>query len=351
MENLKGSAAVLARTIVHPFYLTTGNEEELATAEAGLWQWTKQLSTDYPLWSLQPGAYARLNPGDLPTVHPLRAFARSIAEDEGLLSSGDQPDSASRFAWLPALIDNRRSSLCLGHGSSDSVEQVKGQFHFIGTFGSSFPRILDGPILASHEPDTEYTIGGYISPYEEIGVQLVNLIEDREAAISGSTQRSEADTKLNQFLRDLALRVGGRPTVLRDSAAAKIFEDCCRILQVCCHVLSQPIILSETTQKVFAAHGVRSSEMLSWAIRLSLPIFSELELRSLQQQMRDKKRRRQESTPFEREFAIHLMAHRLRVSAATIARKVMSGWEADAVATSTCSICDCLHPEPSGGAD
>src|SRR5688500_14721487 len=108
METHEELVALLGGTLTNPFFVSTRNrEEQLAIAQAGLWAWSRHLSTKYPLWSLQPRAYASLNESDLPTVHPLRAFAQSIARDEGLLSVSPRGD-AGGFDWLPALIDHRR---------------------------------------------------------------------------------------------------------------------------------------------------------------------------------------------------------------------------------------------------
>ena len=77
--------ALLTRALRDPFVILNDVSDE--TSGAGrmpIWDWVRFLRTTFPLSCLRPSAFARLNHGDLPTTHPLRAIVRSIIEDEGV---------------------------------------------------------------------------------------------------------------------------------------------------------------------------------------------------------------------------------------------------------------------------
>jgi hypothetical protein len=245
------------------------------------------------------------------------------------------------------VIDSRRCSLLSDENSSwgDHVEEVDGKLRLLnGSGGIYFPCVLDGPVLVHYEPDTEYTIGGRISPYEEIGLELVKHVEAREAARAGSEERERAQEELDRFLDELAISVRGRPTILRELAARKIFEEGCRLINVCWQALRTEISLTETTKNTFASYGIPLSAMFEWAIRLVLPNFSIPELKALQRQIAEPKQYPGPVSP-PREFTVHVLAHRLGEPVATVARKVMHGWDAEMVEAhgEACMICKRRH--------
>jgi hypothetical protein len=349
MDNHEQTIPLLRGAVAEPFLVVSEIADHgTPHSRIAIWDWARHLRTEYPLWAFQPHAYAALTKAELPTTYPLRTLVRSIADDEGLQELSGQLPSLDAHGWLTMVVDSRRCGLFRDEGGSwvsDSVEEVDGQFRFYGTFGIGFPQVLNGPVLAYYEPDTEYTIGGYISPYEDIGVQLVNLVEDREAAPAGSAERVGAQKRLDEFLEELGNRVRGRPTVLRDSAAKRIFEEGRELNALLWDALGTEVPVAETTRRVLASQGVEPSEMLGWATRLALPNFSDVELRALRRRIRETRHRPPEAVAFADEFTVQLLAHRLRTPVATIARKVMYGRDAELVQASgdACMVCGRKH--------
>jgi hypothetical protein len=304
-------------------------------------KWARELPARYPFWSLQPRRYAALNKTDLPTTYPLPKLVKSIAGDEeGLVS----PDGM--VEGLPALIDARRCKLCRGDSwGPEYVERVgEGRYEVSSIqLGLRFPSIVDGPILAFNEPDTEYTIGGYYSPYEEIGMELVSLVEAREAA-SGTSEGAEAQDRLDEFLGRVAGRARGRPTSLRDDVGRALFEEGRSFVAVCWEALVTPIALHDDTRAVLAALGVAEADHELSALQLALPNLSTRELLALRDRARAVNNRTAPSTSVEG-FTVHVLAHRLRVGVSTVSRKVFDGWTAEALVApgAACVICDQVH--------
>lgn len=348
MSTTESSVSLLRAVVAEPFTLLSKDKADGFANYQNLSNWARHLRATYPLWSLQPRAYAALRSTDLPTTYPLRKIARSIAVDEGLLDNPMRGMLTDKQCWLPMVLDSRRCGLSrdeVGSWISDSVEEVDGELRLIGSFGSSFPRNLEGALLASYEDNTEYSDGGYISPYEDIGVELVTLVEERDAAAPGTEERRSAQKALEDFVESFSISVRGRPTVLRDEPAKTIFGEGCRLIALCTEAFERDIVLGNTAERVFEAYLIPRREMLEWAIRLVLPNFSQLELRTLLRRVRAGNHVTQDREAFAREFALQIVAHRLRTSTDAVARKVMGGWDAATYesADQRCAICEAVH--------
>lgn len=348
MSTTESSVSLCRAAVAEPFTLLSKDNAEGFAQYQNLSNWARHLRGTYPLWSLQPRAYAALRSTDLPTTYPLRKIARSIAVDEGLLGNPTRGMLTDKQCWLPMVLDSRRCGLSrdeVGSWISDSVEEAEGELRFIGSFGSSFPRNLEGPLLASYEDNTEYSDGGYCSPYEDIGVELVTLVEERDAAAPGTEERRSAQKALEDFVESLSISVRGRPTVLRDEAAKAIFDEGCRLIGLSTEAFELDIALGNTAERVFEAHMIPKGDMLEWAIRLVMPNLSQLELRALLRGVRAGHHVTHGGEVFAREFTLQLMAHRLRTAADAVARKVMGGWDAATYESvePQCAICGAVH--------
>ncbi|HEX8696984.1 MAG TPA: hypothetical protein VF746_31490 [Longimicrobium sp.] len=167
---------LVRRATAQPLIVRQGDTVDNADA---LNEWGRVLGERWPLWALRAEAFRRLN--GLPALtYPLSGFVSSICRDEGL-------ERSSSVEGLDALFDHRRVALVTGErfawDRAELCEDEDEEARSWWSFGSvAFPRILDGPVLATYEPDTQYSIGGYDSPYEEIGVELVTLLDERNAA-------------------------------------------------------------------------------------------------------------------------------------------------------------------------
>jgi len=225
------------------------------------------------------------------------------------------------------------------------LDEEEDGFRLIGSYGLGFARLLDGPILATYEEDTEYSVGGYLSPYEDIGLRLVQLVEARETARSGSPERREASAELKRFLQSIALQTRGRPTDLHQIAVRRLTDEGEQLVALVASVLAESPELSERTVEVLASFEVPREEMLGWALRLALPMFSGPELLSLRRGIDKDARRGEGLNGFPREFAVHLLAHRLRRPVGPIARKTTNGWAAEMMSASGshCEICGVDH--------
>jgi len=343
------SVALLRRAVVDPFFILNRVPYEASGARAfALWDWAEHLRRSFPLWCFQPSAYAGLNHGDLPTTHPLAIVVRSIVEDEASEDSPTRLLSLKGVEGLALVLDSRRCGLSLDEprgGVTDSVEEDGGEFRLIGSFGVTFSRLLDGPLLANYEADTEFSEGGYASPYEEIGLRLVQLVEARDAARPGSMARRAAGADLKRFLGGVAIQSRGRPTDLRVRAVRRLAEEGERLVRLTAGALAEPIEPSESTREVLAAFGVPTSGMVEWALRLALPVFSQVELAALRREVDSQRKRGNAGGKFPREFAVQLLAHRFHRPVSAIARKSMTGWMAELMGThgGRCGICGRDH--------
>jgi hypothetical protein len=275
-------------------------------------------------------------------------MVRSIVADEESDESAVHSLSLEGAEGLALVLDSRRCGLSEHEqrgGFTDQVVEEDGRFRLFGSFGVRFPRLLDGPVLATYEEDTEYTIGGYFSPYEEIGLRLVQLVEAREAERPGSAGRRAADVELRSFVTGIVLQTRGRPTDLREDAARRIVDEGERLVSLVLKALAEHVEVSERTRMVLTSFAVTPPQMVDWAVRLALPVFSRLEIDALCRSTRELVRRGDRGEAFAREFAVRLLAHRLRRPVAAIARKTTNGWKAEMMGASgpVCEICGVDH--------
>jgi hypothetical protein len=118
------------------------------------------------------------------------AYTAVVIDGAGTILCGRQPEretgAQAGFAGISPPGSNRMlgpipktaRSACTGPSVQRSLE------------------LLEGPILADYEQSSEDHIGGYISPYEDIGLTTVNLVETFESSPAGSVERAAAKKEL-----------------------------------------------------------------------------------------------------------------------------------------------------------
>jgi hypothetical protein len=326
---------LVRRAVAQPVIVHHGDDTDLADA---LNEWGLLLARQWPLWALRGEAFRALN-GQYALTYPLSSFVRSICRDERI-------ERSSGADGLAALVDHRRIALVSGGKFAwDTAElSAGGEARSWWSFGSiAFPSILEGPLLAAYEPDTQYSIGGYISPYEEIGIELVRLLDDRNAARSGTADRSSANRRLNEFL----IRVGGgsrgRPAVLRRATARKLAEQGFSLFTTLWGALAERVQVNPRAARVLQGLAKGDAEPEEWALRLVLPSLSALEIEAMLRNIRSARRARIGIVSAE-EFCIHVVAHRLDARVENVARKMKDGWVAELMAAGGgCAVCGRVH--------
>ena len=135
------------------------------------------------------------------------------------------------------------------------------------------------------------------------------------------------------------------PDGLREHVVRRLVNEGQQLLRVVVASLAEPIELSDSTGEVLAAFEVPSSGMVDWALRLALPVFSQLEVGALRQRIEKLQRRGDRLDGVPLEFAVQLFAHRLRRPVGGIARKATNGWAAEVMSVpgDRCEICDVSH--------
>lgn len=328
---------VVRRAVAQPLIVQQGDDFDSADA---LHEWGMLFGEQWPLWALRAEAFRRLN--GLPALtYPLSACVTSICRDDGL-------DCAKAVEGLDALIDHRRVALVRGERfawhTAELCEDEETRSWW--PFGSAaFPRILDGPVLATYEPDTQYSIGGYDSPYEEIGLELTVLLDARNAARSGTPERANANRRLAEFLVEVGGSVHGRPTVLRHAAARKLAGEGFPLFRRMWEALAIPVEINPRVQRVLRGLAGGSTEPEEWALRLVLPSFSALEIQAMLRNIRAAPKPRTAGVVSAEEFCMHVVAHRIATPIENVARKMKDGWVAEMLAASDrCAVCGAAHP-------
>ena len=181
------------------------------------------------------------------------------------------------------------------------------------------------PDLRSWEPEFEHTIGGLISPYEEIGLELVALVEAREHSTPG-TERREADKALKDFLRDLGVTVGRRGAPYKGapkSVRIELVQQGVALFTLCWSQL--PANPSQRTREILRANNASDDpqEIALWAARLALPILSRREIHVLTQQALEARSLGPGAAlpPTPEDFSVWVVARRLSTAATTIAKE------------------------------
>lgn len=177
--------------------------------------------------------------------------------------------------------------------------------------------------LAEWEPDTESSIGGYISPYEDIGLELVRRVDARDSAPPGTEDREQAEKDLDEFLKSISVKLQrGRPPDGPDRAVLQaLVDEGESLLDVCWQELHRPR-LDPRARRVLERYGAATEDGQNlWAARLALPHLSRHEILALQALAADR-RRRHETRATPRRIAVWLVARRLQIQPPTVSRKV-----------------------------
>lgn len=339
------ATTLLREAVAQPFMVVRESPDEVVLYPEALGRWSRYLGSRFPLWSLHPWSYRSLNDTELPITHPLPTIVASIVHDEGLheIAKHGEP-----VFGLMTMIDSRRYSLMQEEGpgwTHDHIRQSGEEFEIFNPMGFlRFPSALDGPVLSYYEPDSEHTIGGYISPYEEIGLELVRLLEQREAAPAGSPQRREAQSNLEEFLNRIAGSLPGRPPTIRDEAARRIVEEGARFIQLIWTALEPVVELHPLTMEILCKYVGTAEAAEEAAVGLVLPNLSAREVAALRRGIKESRRAPLGPVTPAHRFAMAVLAHRLRLPIGTVARKVTTGWNAEMVQVADeCIVCGDVH--------
>jgi hypothetical protein len=344
MREKENISDLVRRAVAQPLVV---HEREIADFADALREWGETLAKRWPLWALKAEAFRRMNASPALT-YPLSKFVESICRDEGLCGT---PASGALVEGLGAVVDRRRLALVSGERFAwDTAEITPDGVQSRWSFGTPlFPRVLNGPVLAYYEPDTPYSTGGYCSSYEEIGIELVTLLDRRNAA-AGSPERNAAKRALDEFLIRVGGGVHGHPTLLRTRSAKTLAGEGFALFEALWLALKTPVEVNPRASRVLQALGGRGTDVEEWALRLVLPTLSAREITALRERVRAPRRPVSGVSPAV-EFCVHVTAHRLAIPVETVARKMKDGWVAEMVAGTNCLVCGTRHhlpAEPSG---
>jgi hypothetical protein len=266
--------------------------------------WLQLLSDRFPMLSFHPRAYRRLHKSELPTTYPLRVVIESILGDEGINPEGDVLDPVA------ALLDRRRSGLAAERIEVEIGEPVGGHTRFLPS------RVCD---LVFDEAESEHGGGGVVSPYEELGRELVTYVEDLQFA-PRKTERKAAKNALAKFMRAVGAALStGKPVDGAPEAILKALLTETRDLGELCWEVLPGLAISDRTNDIMSAYNVPDKEKALWSLRLALPVFSRRELAALLSAIVPWA----VPTPTPRVFAIWLLAYRLGIGAPSLARKLL----------------------------
>ena len=308
----KEAKALLANCLSDPLGLDSPNHVR---------DWFEFLKDRFPLWAFQPWAYGQLLGMELPTAYPLQLFIDSILDDEGLLIA--KPESSD---WLSHVLDLRRDRLSTPNDFMPVFDRDQSPGPWQAHFGGTSARDLAIQWYAAMEYHPKNR-SFYQSLFEEIGRELVKRVEDWIV----TPDKTDASKKLDELWHELAAELGVEigSHRLPEGPQADILEPIVtqgrQLLTLCWNEL--PPGISAKTNRAFSDSGVAQlGEQKLWAARLTLPILSEPEIRTLIDQA-DSARdwRLKDSPPTSLKVVIWILAHRLQVDAKSIARKVSEG--------------------------
>ena len=305
---------LLERALADPFVLPS--DEEAHGPPTHVEDWFRFLMEQFPLWAFQPHAFRALHDSGLPKTHPLPTIIRSILQDEGI-----DPDDQQFLERLVAEIDRRRYALLRDRIGSWLLPLDEEDDRLFPGWTLFLP---SKPDLATWEPDTEHTTGGLYSPYEEIGRDLVALVEAREQATPG-TEREKAKEVLEGFLHDLGVNLGKgrRPIGAQESIRKELVRQGIALFTLCwSQIYSNP---SPRTRSIVRANKASDDpqEVEHWAAQLALPILSRREIYVLAQQVLEARRRGPGAVlpPTPEDFSVWVVARRLSTAATTLAKE------------------------------
>ncbi len=298
--------ALLAATLRDPF------ADKPATPVRN---WFNFLIEHFPLWSFQPEAFSALHSTSLPSTYPLARFVYSIGVDEQIRTHVPMEE-------LEANLDLRRLGL---HdlAAPDWVSALERADH---PGGGATPRFLPDRVGAL--PPTEVlSLRGFNSIYEEIGFDILGVVEDLQFAVD-KRGRQEAKRAKDDYLRSIGTELASRgpkdgpPEALLE----QLKEEGRGLFNLCWKVFD--VNVSDATAKILRAAGASSSEEVDqWAARLALPVLSGPEILALRAESSKAALlvgKRAKNKPTALRFTIWVLAHRLGATAAAIARKLGS---------------------------
>jgi hypothetical protein len=300
--------AMLLGALANPF---EGHEFHIS-------RWYSAVVKHLPLAAFQAHYYARWQHGENPSTYPLPQFIRSIAEDESIVSKRHTLTS------LEATLDDRRNRI--SNGAPVHVREIWTPGEPLCLYPSSPLFSTYPPDLAGYEVTDDDGGGGYVSPYEDVGRELVELVDNLKYALTKASRR-EASAQLRSFHNRLLGWDGpGRhpkfPNTDVLKALAGEFTNLLQLLRGICLPPAPAAVLIALSDA-----GATDGEYDLWRWRLALPILSRLELQVLDTKVMSCASG--VSRAVYRRFAIQIMSHRLQVLPADLARRI-SGSEAAA---------------------
>ena len=282
--------------------------------------WFSFLVGHFPLMTFQTDAYLHLGDTDLPTTDPLSRILQSVLGDEGWSGWDFDGSPDTPFALEFNLAARRRElgraqtrffGSCLASQDEDGAWRIEGAINLHG--------------LTEPEPivdwDDEGPVGVH-TVYEEIGRELVALIEHREAQGPKSEEAEEAQAAIDDFLKSISARRGkGRPpSVTANKILKALYREGTDLLALVWPVFGADP--SDATREFLADHGVEEpTQQEFWVKRLALPVFSARELDAIGRCERGA----EWLTP--RRVAILFLARRLDLEGPHMARRVVGSDE------------------------
>ena len=163
----------------------------------------------------------------------------------------------------------------------------------------------------------------FISPYEEIGRRLVDLIEQRADA-RNAEERAEAQVALDAFLEEIEAEAQPGPPEKGPGAEIlkALITEGRELLRLCWDLFS--FTIGDETRDALHDQGIRDpDEQQVWVARLSLPVLARCELLALRDEKRvcDEWKRGCGQHPTAKRLAVWILAHRLGLGAHSLHRK------------------------------
>lgn len=305
---------LLERVLREPFEFFEPSDEVF---DFHVHRWFKYLIRESPCWTWQAHSFQF---SALPTTYPLDLIVKSILRDDRPSEHGSrEPDQLHLLGHL----FGRRHGLAYGEVPPSVTIDLSVQ-----------PVLLGGPLsfhpadLHRFVPDAEPGEMAELNPYEDIGRELVWLIEARECARAAGDEEalSEANADLDSFLQETTAKLrqrrppegpGERILETLSTEGRRLFEPLWEAF---------PSEISERTDDLLDSLGVAEEERTLWAARLTLPILSKPEIEALQFEIEQSASwSRASGRPTPRRFTIFVLAHRLGMEPSTVARRAAGG--------------------------
>lgn len=275
--------------------------------------WFGYLIREFPLWSFQPWSYARHQPSSRPGTYPLQLLVDSILRDDGI-------DPHRWLDPLPKMLDEVRRQLA--RGSAVLAARAHAAYPRGGppSFRAASDLSLAPPDEGQADPDDP---SWFISPYEEIGRRLVDLIEQRADA-RNAEERAEAHDALDAFLKEIEAEAQPGPPEKGPGAEIlkALITEGRELFKVCRDLF--PLTVGDQTRVALHDQGIRDpDEQQVWVASLSLPVLARCELLALRDEKRafDQWKRGSGQHPTAKRLAVWILAHRLDLGAHHLHRK------------------------------